>query len=131
MTHMDSILSLARERLERPRRLDRLGVLLSFLCAVHCVAGMLIVAVLGLGGGLLLHPAIHKVGLLIATIIAGVAIGLGALRHRRAAPLVVAMTGLSFMGGALAVGHGVEEMVLTIIGVALVASGHFLNLRRR
>ena len=61
--------------------------------------------------------------------IAAVAIGVGAIRHRRAAPFVVAMTGLSFMGGALAVGHGVEEMVFTVIGVILVASGHLLNLR--
>ena len=128
---MSRILTPARDRLERPRRLDRLGVLLSFLCAVHCVTGILIVAVLGLGGGLLLHPAIHKVGLGIATIIAGVAIGVGALHHRRAAPLLVAVTGLCFMGAALAAGHGIEEMVLTVVGVVLVAAGHLLNLRRR
>ncbi|MFA9201918.1 MAG: MerC domain-containing protein, partial [Cypionkella sp.] len=42
---------------------------------------------------------------------------------------VTAMTGLSFMGGALAVEHGYEEAVLTIIGVALVSVGHVLNLR--
>jgi hypothetical protein len=110
-------------------RLDRFGLLLSGLCAVHCVLGIVIVAGLGLSWGLLLHPDIHRAGLLLATIIAGVAIGIGALQHRRAAPFVVAMTGLSFMGGALAVGHGVEEAVLTIIGVTLVALGHLLNLR--
>lgn len=110
-------------------RLDRIGVLLSCLCAVHCVTGIVIVAGLGLGGGLLLDPAIHRIGLLLATLIAGVAIGLGALQHRRAAPFVVAMTGLSFMGGALAVGHGTEEAVLTIIGVTLVSVGHLLNIR--
>jgi mannitol/fructose-specific phosphotransferase system IIA component len=33
------------------------------------------------------------------------------------------------MGGALAVPHGVEEAVLTIIGVSLVTIGHILNLR--
>src|SRR3546814_8693983 len=36
--------------------LDRAGVLLSCLCAVHCVLGLVIVAGLGLGGGLLLDP---------------------------------------------------------------------------
>jgi hypothetical protein len=111
-------------------RADRFGLMLSGLCAVHCVLGIVIVAGLGLGGGLLLDPIIHRLGLLLATIVAGVAIGLGALQHRRAAPFVVAMTGLSFMGGALAVEHGVEEAVLTIIGVSLVAVGHLLNLRR-
>lgn len=110
-------------------RLDRMGLVLSGLCAVHCVASIVIVAGLGLGGGVLLDPAIHRVGLLLATVIAGVAIGVGALRHRRALPFVVAMTGLSFMGGALAVDHGIEEAVLTIIGVTLVSIGHVLNLR--
>ena len=111
-------------------RLDRAGMVLSSLCAVHCVLGIVIVAGLGLGGGLLLDPMIHRVGLLLATVIAGVAIGIGALQHRRAAPFVVAMTGLSFMGGGLAVEHGVQEAVLTVIGVALVAAGHLLNLRK-
>ena len=111
-------------------RIDRLGMLLSCLCAVHCVTGLVIVAGLGLGGGMLLDPAIHRIGLLLATLIAGIAIGLGALQHRRAAPFVVAMMGLSFMGGALAVDHGSEEAVLTIIGVSLVAAGHMLNVRQ-
>jgi hypothetical protein len=112
-------------------RLDRAGMILSSLCAVHCVLGIVIVAGLGLGGGLLLDPAIHRIGLLLATVIAGVAIGIGAIQHRRAAPFVVAMTGLTFMGGGLAVDHGIEEALLTIIGVTLVAAGHVLNLRRR
>ena len=110
-------------------RLDRAGMLLSSLCAVHCVLGIVIVAGLGLGAGVLLNPAIHRVGLLLATLIAGVAIGLGALQHRRAVPFVIAMMGLSFMGGGLAVEHGIEEAVLTIIGVSLVALGHLLNVR--
>jgi hypothetical protein len=110
-------------------RLDRAGMVLSSLCAVHCVLGIVIVAGLGLGGGLLLDPVIHRVGLLLATLIAGVAIGLGALQHRRAVPFVIAMMGLSFMGGGLAVKHGIEEAVLTVIGVSLVALGHVVNVR--
>src|SRR5690606_28365770 len=111
-------------------RLDRAGMLLSSLCAVHCVLGIVIVAGLGLGGGLLFDPVIHRVGLLMATVIAGGAIRVGALQHRRAAPFVVATMGLPFMGGGLAVEHGSQEAVLTIIGVTLVAAGHVLNSRR-
>jgi hypothetical protein len=111
------------------QRLDRAGIALSALCAVHCLASVLLVSVIGIGGELFLNPAIHRVGLLIATLIAAVAIGWGAMRHRMAAPFVVAMTGLTFMGGALAVPHGVQEAVLTIIGVGLVSLGHVLNLR--
>ncbi len=111
-------------------RLDRVGVLLSCLCLVHCVLGLVLVAGLGLGATFLLDPAIHRFGLLLATLVAGVAIGVGAIRHRRAKPFVVAMTGLSFMGGPLAVRPGTAEAVLTVIGVILVATGHILNLRK-
>ena len=109
--------------------LDRVGVTLSALCAVHCLATIVLVSSLGLGGELLGDPIIHEVGLVLAMIVAAVAIGWGALKHRRAGPFVTAMTGLSFMGGALAVPHGFEEAILTIIGVALVSLGHILNLR--
>ncbi len=111
------------------RVLDRAGIWLSSLCLLHCLASIILVSALGLGGGFLLAPVIHRVGLMIALVIAAVAIGWGALRHRKAAPFVTAMTGLSFMGGALAVPHGYQEAVLTIIGVALVSTGHILNLR--
>lgn len=111
------------------QRLDRAGIALSALCAVHCLLSVVLVSIIGLGAEALLDPAIHRFGLMIATLIAAVAIGWGAMKHRMAAPFVIAMTGLSFMGGALAVPHGVEEAVLTIIGVGLVSLGHVLNLR--
>ena len=110
-------------------RLDRFGVMLSGLCALHCLASVFLVAGLGIGGQLLLNPAIHRVGLAVALVIAAISIGHGALRHRLRAPFVVAMMGLTFMGGALAAPHGIEEAVLTVIGVVLVAAGHLLNQR--
>ncbi|MBO6767252.1 MAG: MerC domain-containing protein [Erythrobacter sp.] len=111
------------------RRLDRVGIFLSGACAVHCLLSIVLVSGLGIGGELFLSPEIHRFGLVLATLIAAVAIGWGALRHRMATPFVIAMTGLTFMGGALAVPHGYKEAVLTIIGVALVSLGHILNLR--
>ncbi|ABC64661.1 MerC domain-containing protein [Erythrobacter litoralis] len=111
-------------------RLDRAGIVLSSLCLVHCLASIAVVATLGLGGQWLLAPEIHRWGLALAVVIAGVAIGWGALRHRQRTPFVVAMVGLTFMGGALAAPHGLQEAVLTIIGVVLVSIGHILNLRR-
>ena len=38
-------------------RLDRIGVLLSGLCLIHCVAGLFLVRMLGIGGGVLLIAA--------------------------------------------------------------------------
>jgi hypothetical protein len=120
---MHSMRSLIRNRL------DRVGLTLSCLCAVHCVATLVVVAGLGIGGSFLLNPAIHRVGLALAMAVVGIAIGAGAMRHRRPAPLVIALAGLAFMGGALTAPHGVYEAVLTIIGVSLVASAHVFNVR--
>ncbi|MCK0129712.1 MerC domain-containing protein [Erythrobacter sp. F6033] len=111
------------------RRFDRTGIMLAGLCALHCVATVVLVSALGVGGHFLLSPEIHRIGLALALIVAAVAIGWGALKHRRAAPFVTAMMGLTFMGGALAMPHGMGEAVLTIIGVSLVTIGHLLNMR--
>lgn len=110
-------------------RLDRFGVILSGLCLIHCVAGVFLVGVLGIGGGVLLDPDWHRWGLAFALVIGALTIGLGALRHGRFLPLMVGSTGLALMGGAVAVGHGTEEVVLTVIGVLLVAIAHVINIR--
>ena len=110
-------------------RLDAMGIALSALCAAHCLLTIVLISSLGLAGGWLLAPDLHLWGLAVAIIIAGAAIGIGALRHRRGLPFVVALTGLAFMAGALAAPHGIEEAALTIVGVALVSIGHILNLR--
>ena len=110
-------------------RLDRVGLTLSVLCAVHCVGTLVLVAGLGIGGSVLLDPAIHRVGLILAMLVVGVAIGAGALRHRRPAPFVIAIMGLTFMAAGMAASRESEEAVLTIIGVSLVAVAHVLNVR--
>jgi hypothetical protein len=109
-------------------RFDRVGILLSGLCAVHCVASLLLVAALGTGG-VLFDPALHRIGLAVAIVIGGIALGVGVARHRRTGPLVIGAAGLSLMGVALAVGHGTAEAVTTIAGVALVAFAHWRNVR--
>ncbi|MET0252346.1 MAG: MerC domain-containing protein [Novosphingobium sp.] len=108
---------------------DRVGLVLSGVCAVHCLATLAVVAVFGLGGSLLLDPAIHRYGLAIAIVVAAGAIGLGVARHRRPEPLAFGAAGIALMALALATGHGPQEAVLTIAGVALLALGHWRNLR--
>lgn len=110
-------------------RLDRVGVLLSGLCLVHCLAGLFLIGVLGLGGSVLLAPAIHRIGLMLAVLVGAATIGLGALRHGRIAPLIMGGTGVSLMAAAVTVGHGPAEAGLTIAGVLLVASAHIVNMR--
>lgn len=111
------------------RRLDQVGIGLAGLCAVHCLATLLVVSALGLGGHFLMAENIHRIGLLLALVVAGVAIGWGMLRHRRALPFAVASVGLAFMAWALAVPHGMNEFSLTLVGVTLVSLAHVLNLR--
>lgn len=110
-------------------RLDRIGVLLSGLCLIHCVAGLFLVGMLGIGGGVLLDPDIHRWGLAFALVIGAATIGIGALRHGRFLPLAIGGTGLALMGAAVAVGHGDAEVALTVGGVILVATAHFINMR--
>ncbi|WP_421836261.1 MerC domain-containing protein [Novosphingobium sp.] len=111
-------------------RFDRLGVLISGLCMVHCVAGLFLIGVLGLGGGVLLDPAIHRFGLVAAFLVGMFTIGAGALRHGHRLPLALGTTGLALMAAAIASDHGTSEAMLTICGVLLVASAHIVNLRR-
>ena len=111
------------------RRLDHLGIGLAGLCAVHCLLTLVVVSALGLGGHFLLEENIHRIGLLLALVVAAVAMGWGVLRHRRALPFIVALGGLALMGAALIVPHGTNELLLTLLGVALVSVAHWLNLR--
>jgi hypothetical protein len=110
-------------------RFDRAGIFLSGLCLVHCVLGLVIVSMLGLGGGVLLAPDLHRAGLALAVAIGVIALGAGFARHGRSAPMALGALGLAFMAAALAVGHGLPEALLTIGGVSIVASAHLWNLR--
>lgn len=110
-------------------RFDRAGILLSGLCVVHCILGLILVSALGVGGSFLLSPEIHRYGLAAAVAIGALTLGLGAIHHGKAGPLIAGVLGLCLMAAALLTGHGVSEAVLTIAGVALVAGAHLANLR--
>lgn len=111
-------------------RLDRVGVMLSGLCALHCVASILLVAGLGLGGEFLLAPVIHRVGLALAIAVGAATLVIGVSRHGDPRPLQIGAAGIALMIVALLAGHGTAEAVLTIGGVALLAWAHIRNLRQ-
>ena len=121
--------SISLSRTGASRWLDKLGIGLAGLCALHCIATVVLVSTLGIGGHFLFEPGIHRVGLALALAIAAVAMGWGALRHDQTTPIVMASAGLAFMSVALLVPHGDDEIALTLIGVTLVSVGHFLNMR--
>jgi hypothetical protein len=109
--------------------LDRLAIGLSGLCLIHCLGTLLLVATLASAGRLLANPLIHEIGLGLAILVGAIALGRGVIAHRRPLPMIVGGSGLTLMATALAVPHGNAEALLTMAGVALVATAHYLNVR--
>ena len=114
---------------EKRERLDRWAIILSGVCVAHCLAGAVIVALAASAGGLLLHPAVHEVGLVLAIMFGLVSIGRGVYEHGYMMPVAIGSLGVGTMAGALALPHGETETIYTILGVALLALGHDLNRR--
>jgi len=112
-------------------QLDRLAVALSGLCAVHCVATAFFLAILASAGGLFGQPIIHEVGLILAMVIGALALGGGYKEHGFILPVAVGLVGLATMGYALTLHETGYEPAVTIVGVAILALGHRLNLMAR
>ena len=110
--------------------IDRWAIGLSGLCAVHCFASAVLVALAASAGGLLLNPLVHELGLVIAIVLGAVALGRGMFMHGYVMPLAVGSFGLGVMAGAISLPHdGGQETIWTLIGVGLLALGHDLNHR--
>ena len=107
--------------------LDRVAITLSGLCLVHCLATALLLGTLSTVGGMLGSPFIHEIGLMLALGLGVVALGNGIVRHGRFLPPSIGGLGIGVMAAALTLPHGGFEMVATMLGVALLATGHFLN----
>jgi hypothetical protein len=108
---------------------DRLAIGLSGLCLVHCLASAIFVAVLASAGGILLHPAIHEVGLMFAIAFGIVALGRGIFEHGFMMPSAIGGLGLGVMAGSLQLPEGGMGTLYTVLGVAILALGHDLNRR--
>ena len=106
---------------------DRVAMTLSGLCLVHCLSTALLVGTLSTVGGALGAPIVHETGLAIAILLGVVALGSGIARHGQFLPPSICGLGIGAMIGALTLPHGGSEMVATMLGVALLATGHFLN----
>jgi hypothetical protein len=108
-------------------RLDRLAIGLSGLCLVHCLGTTVVLAVLASAGGMLGAPIIHEIGLSLAMLLGGLSLGKGIFDHGYTMPSAVGGLGLGVMAGALTMPHDGTEALYTVIGVAILALGHRLN----
>ncbi|MEM6783206.1 MAG: MerC domain-containing protein [Bacteroidota bacterium] len=109
--------------------LDLVGIVLSVLCVIHCLALPLVAT------GALAWAASESVHL-------GLALALGAVvllvalpgyrRHRRVLVPVLLVAGVVLLVGAVLVGEALGEAgetTLTLLGSATLVVGHLLNLR--
>jgi hypothetical protein len=109
--------------------IDRLAIGLSGLCLVHCVATAVLVLVLASAGGFLVDPRIHEIGLACAIMLGALGLGRGIFDHGYMMPSSIGGIGLGTMAGSLTMPHGIEEVVISVFGVLILALGHDLNRR--
>lgn len=109
--------------------IDRLAIGLSGFCFIHCVASAVLVTMLAVGGGFLLDPIFHEVGMGIAFVLGVIGLGRGMLTHGFMLPSSVGGLGLGVMAGSLTLGHDNGGTLYSILGVMIVALAHDLNRR--
>lgn len=109
--------------------LDKSALTLSGLCIVHCLAGSLLLTVFAISGDWLGHN-VHVIGLLLAMPLAALALWRGVRLHGRIGAALLGMVGIALMALSLLVSHGeTAEVVVSVIGVSLLAAAHLWNLR--
>lgn len=119
--------------LNQKSRLEKAGVWLSVLCAVHCVSMPLLVALLPLLGSEMLHNPVLELSLIGTTVaIAGFIIGKDYLRvHRNLLPVGLLAVGvLAKLLGLFVLEHSYEPVVITS-GAAFFVLAFIANWRLR
>lgn len=111
---------------------DRIGIALSGLCLIHCLALPVLVALLPVlassaMGDFAEAEWFHAAMLVPVVLVSGSVLGRRVTRVRWLAPLMVAAFGT--MVGALFVGEDWQEQALTVVGASLLILAHWLNLR--
>lgn len=119
-----------------PRALDRVGIVASAVCLVHCTLLPLILAALQLFGVNLFPAESHTHGfhLVLAILLLGIggaAFGQGFRRHHRSLPLVLGVFGTAMLFiGALNPGEYLshfQEHAVTIFGTLVLLLAHWRN----
>ena len=119
---------------QHPHRvLDRLGAMGSLLCAVHCAALPLVLAVLPAVGATLANPTFEIGFVAFACVLGATSLILGYRRHRVWHALACLVPGVSLLwvGVAIDAAHGslLAHAAAMATGGSLIAAAHLLNLR--
>lgn len=117
--------------------LDRLGIAISTLCLLQCLAlPVLLVAAPMLSAGLLSHEAFHLVLLAVIVPVSGLAFGLGFHRHRDSRVWWPAGAGIALLVAAAWLEHQklwppLAIAAVTSMGGVCLIIAHWINLRPR
>jgi Na+-driven multidrug efflux pump len=125
-------MSQSNERPTFSMHADRLGIIASVLCFIHCVLAPVVVSLLAVGAHYL--PSEEKVHRILAVCVAALgslAIFSGYRRHRRSRVLLLMSSGLflilvgAYLGNRLP--SHLTEVAVTMTGSCLMIAGHFFN----
>lgn len=112
---------------------DRVGMVGSVLCAIHCAIVPLVVSALpALGLGVFASADLDQGFALFATVLGFSTLLLGYRRHRAFRALALLIPGLSLvLIGSFSPlhDHSAEHAVLMVCGGLLIAAAHLLNMR--
>lgn len=114
-------------------KLDFFGMFASLLCAVHCIAIPVLVALGAMGGlAFLQDPLVEKSFLALSAVIAILSL-LPSYKnkHQRKEALGMALVGFLFLGAGHEIAHEVAwehaEAASAALGGTLVAAAHWMN----
>lgn len=110
--------------------LDWTGVIISGLCAIHCIAlPFLFVILPALSSTILGDEFVEMLVLMCSVSIAGISLFWGLRKHRSAAPFKVAALGALLFTTALSLEHGLLHSLLLGGGGICLAFAHYQNLQ--
>lgn len=116
---------------------DKAAIFLSAVCAIHCLVLPIILILVPPISGLMSFSdeAFHQWLLFAVMPISVFAVISGFSAHRNKQVAMIGVVGMLFLIGAVLLGHDLlgehAEVVLTVIGSALIAFSHYKNLTLR
>ena len=113
---------------------DKIAISLSALCAVHCIAGPILLSLGPVYSGLSLMDESFHLWLLVAVIPCSfLSLWLGCRYHQKFSIVAIALFGILLLLTPVILGHeqlnGLQEKTLSVIGSLFIVSAHWRNYR--
>ncbi|RUO32631.1 MerC domain-containing protein [Aliidiomarina soli] len=116
----------------RHKPLDKTGIWLAIVCALHCLLVPVLLPTLSLLGlSVLGADTLERAVLSLSALIGGVAIAIGTKHHRSPLPLLALLAGVVLYFNKHNIGHAAGhgwEIPVVLVGAGLLISAHVMNL---